>query len=489
VGDDRMDAVPTGPGSVPAASPATVIPSSARRYHIWTIGCQMNTADSQHLATDLERLGYAWTDDAEAADVIVLNTCVVRQQVEDKVGGRLGSLRRVKDARPETVIALMGCLVGHKPSRALAERFPMVDVFIPPSATRPLLDHLRARALETLARDADAAQVTARWALQDDAPGDLVLPERERGRTVAANVPIVYGCNWVCTFCIIPSRRGPERSRPPDEIVAHVCALVAQGVREVTLLGQIVDRYGHDLGEADALCRLLERLDAISGLARIRFLTSHPLFMTPRLLETVARLPKVMEQIEVPVQAGDDGVLRNMKRGYTADDFRRLVADIRTRVPGAAIHTDVIVGFPGETVEQFERTHDLLADLRLDKVHIAKFSARPGTVAAKLLADDVDPVEKERRRKRLDDLQRELCAAINARQLGQAVEVLVDGCDGDRWRGRTRTNKIVFFDDPHPRLGQVIDVVIEWTGPWSMVGRAADAPTGRPAEAIALTPT
>lgn len=483
------------------------------KYHIWTIGCQMNTADSQRLASELERLGYAWTAELEDADVVVLNTCVVRQQAEDRIYGRLGSLRPIKAARPDTVVALMGCLIGHKPPAALARRFPEVDVFIPPSETRPLTDYLRARAVDAAAREIDAAQVSRRWDVQDAVelggvielgdigpsddfgriggidhsgasvrPGDLLLPSHERGRLTSAHVPIVYGCNWVCTFCIIPSRRGPERSRPAEEIEAHVRSLVDQGVREVTLLGQIVDRYGYDWGARDALPRLLERLNGIDGLARIRFLTSHPNFMTDDLLDTVAALPKVMEHIEVPVQAGDDEVLTRMKRGYTVDDYRRLVERIRARIPNVAIHTDIIVGFCGETEAQFQGTFDLLAELKLDKAHIAKFSTRPGTVAAKLLVDDVPAVEKERRRKALDELQQTVCAEITARQLGRTVEVLVERQEGARWQGRTRTNKLVFFEDPRPLAGQLVDVEITWTGPWSMIGQTAGTAPARAAE-------
>ncbi|MFN8422908.1 MAG: tRNA (N6-isopentenyl adenosine(37)-C2)-methylthiotransferase MiaB [Anaerolineae bacterium] len=468
------------------------------KYHIWTIGCQMNTADSQRMASELERIGYRWTEQAEDADVVVLNTCVVRQQAEDKIYGRLGSLRPVKAARPDMVIGLMGCVVGQKPAPAMVRRFPHVDVFIPPSETRPLIDLLTARALDDAARGSEAEQLAARWSLQDgdagagaDGPADddagaIRLPARERTALVSAHVPIIFGCNWVCTFCIIPSRRGRERSRPPEEIEAHARSLVAQGVREITLLGQIVDRYGYDHGVTDGLPRLLERLDAIDGLERIRFLTGHPKFMTDDLLDTVAALPKVMEHIEVPIQAGDDRVLERMKRGYTADDYRRLVGRIRERIPGVAVHTDIIVGFPGETDEQFQATYDILDELKLDKAHIAKFSSRPGTVAAKMMLDDVSPEEKERRRAALDGLQERIVGAMNAAHVGRTVEVLIEGRDRDRWRGRTRTNKLVYVDDRRPLLGRVIEARIEWAGPWSMIGRAIDAPAAPARELIAL---
>jgi len=245
-------------------------------------------------------------------------------------------------------------------------------------------------------------------------------------------------------------------------------------VREITLLGQIVDRYGLDLPGKPSLAALLRRLHEVEGLARIRFLTSHPKWMTDELLDAVAELPKVCEHIEVPVQAGDDAVLAHMRRGYTVDDYRRLVARIRGRIPGASIATDIIVGFPGETEPQFQRTYDLLAELRLDKAHIARYSPRPQTLAARRLPDDVEPEEKERRRKALDDLQAQIVGEINARLLGQAVEVLVEGKKRGRWWGRTRTDKLVFFDDERDWQGQMASVRITWTGPWSLIGEVPD---------------
>ena len=249
-------------------------------------------------------------------------------------------------------------------------------------------------------------------------------------------------------------------------------ALVKQGIKEVTLLGQIVDRYGYDVPDGPRLPDLLRVVHDIEGLERIRFLTSHPLYMTDELLDTVASLPKVCEHIEVPAQAGDDAMLRRMKRGYTVDDYRALIARIRARVPNAGIATDIIVGMPGETEAQFMGTYNLLKELQLDVAHVAMFSPRPNTVAAQW-ADDVPPEEKERRRKAIDDLQAEIVGKINARFLGQTVEVLVEEtlARKQRWKGRTRTNKLVFFeDDARDWKGKLANVRIEWTGPWSMVG-------------------
>lgn len=443
--------------------------ATLKRYYIWTIGCQMNVADSQRLASELEKLGYQPTDRAEAADVIVLNTCVVRQRAEDKVYGRLGSLSHLKERKPEAVIGLMGCLVGMKNPSPLRRRFPFVDVFMPPSEPKPLLEFLKAREFDLTAQQLERQELKRRYQLQDNG---FILPINELGKLVSAYVPIIYGCNHVCTFCIIPYRRGRERSRSVGEIVAEVRSLVTQGVKEVILLGQIVDRYGYDVPDASDLADLLRVIHDIEGVIRIRFLTSHPSYMTDKLLDTVAELPKVCEHIEVPIQAGDDNVLRRMKRGYTVDDYRALIARIREKIPGVSIATDIIVGFPGETEEQFMNTYDLFKELKFDVVHVAKFSPRPNTVAARW-PDDVSPEEKAQRRKLLDDLQAEIAGQINAQLLGQTVEVLVEAQHKGKWKGRTRTNKLVFFEDRSDQLGKLVSVRITWTGPWSMQGELA----------------
>lgn len=424
----------------------------------------MNYADVRRVASELEKVGFRATDQPEQADVLILETCTVRQSAEDKVYGWLTYLKPLKERKPDTVIAVMGCLVGVKGNRALQQRFPFVDVFMPPSSDgKPLLAYLQQHEAYRLEQQA----VAERFAIQD---GDLVLPEHERNRLVSAPVAVVYGCSHACTFCTIPLKRGPERSRPIGEIVQEVRALVRQGVKEVQLLGQIVDRYGKDVPDGPDLSDLLRAVHEVEGLERIRFLTSHPNYMSDRILETVAELPKVCEHIEVPVQAGDDEVLRNMRRGYTADDYRRLIARIRAIIPNVSIATDIIVGFPGETEAQFQRTYDLLAELKLDVAHIAKYSPRPGTVSARRMVDDVPPEEKERRRKALDDLQAQIVAEINSRYLGQTVEVLVEGEHKGKWRGRTRTNKLVFFEDGRDWRGKLAQVSITWTGPWSMQG-------------------
>jgi tRNA-2-methylthio-N6-dimethylallyladenosine synthase len=443
------------------------------KYHIWTEGCQMNVADSQRVASTLERMGMSSSAHAEDADVIVLNTCVVRQSAENKAYGRLYSLKPLKEKRPELVINLMGCMVGIKGYEKLQKRFPFVDVFSPPSDPGPLVAFLTQEESRLLENDA----TQRRFALMDEEPGmdlSLTLPADERGRLVSAHVPVVLGCSHACTFCIIPYRRGIERSRPVDVVLDEVRALVAQGVREVTFLGQIVDRYGKDFVDGPKLVNLLRMANDIDGLERIRFLTSHPNWMTDELLETVAELPKVMPHIEVPVQAGDDQILANMRRGYTAEDYRQLVQKIRTvlngKFPGVSIATDIIVGFPGETEAQFQRTYDLLEELKLDVAHLARYSTRPGTVADRRFKDDVPENEKMRRFRLLEEQQERIAGEIASHYVGERLEVLFEEKVKDRWKGRTSTNKLVFVEAEENLSGKVLPVQVSWAGPWSMQG-------------------
>lgn len=431
----------------------------------------MNDADSRRMAQQLEFAGLTPTHTPEDADVVVLNTCVVRQQAENKAVGKLGAVQAIKDARPGMVIGLMGCMVGMREAPALKKRFPFVDVFMPPSETGPMLDHLeRIGWLEDM-RDEDRRQRDLRDAIQDE---DLPLPALVRGASITANVPVVLGCSHACTFCVIPYRRGAERSRPMADILTEVRGLATQGIKEVMLLGQIVDRYGTDFNDGTTLARLLRETATIQGIDRIRFLTSHPNYMTDEILETVAATPNVCPHLEVAVQAGNNEVLSNMRRGYTHEQFRALVDRIRRIIPDVAIHTDIIVGFPGETHAQYMDTYRLLKDLELDKVHLSKYSVRPKTIAARQMPDDVSHQEKRDRWAELEALQKEILSRKNAPLRGCDVEVLVESRVDDRWYGRTPQGKAVYFDDERDVRGQLVQVRIDWTGPFTMVGRAAD---------------
>jgi len=433
----------------------------------------MNVADSQRVASALERIGLTLTHQADEADVIVLNTCVVRQSAENKAYGRLYSLKPLKEQNPHLVINLMGCLVGVKGHEQLQKRFPFVDVFSPPSDPGPLIAYLTQEDSQQM----EYAETRQRFDLMDEVSDNdfvLLLPAAEQGRLVSAHVPVVIGCSHACTFCIIPYRRGIERSRPANSILAEVQALVAQGVREVTFLGQIVDRYGKDIPNGPSLGGLLRMVHDIDGLERIRFLTSHPGWMTDELLDIVAELPKVMPHIEVPVQAGDDDILEKMRRGYTSEEYRRLIERIRSRLnnrwPGVSIATDIIVGFPGETDIKFQRTYDLLEELKLDVAHLARYSPRPGTVADRQFTDDISEDEKIRRFRLLEEQQERIASGIASRYQGERVEVLFEGKVKGRWKGRTPTNKLVFVESAVDLTGQVRPARITWAGPWSMQG-------------------
>jgi len=430
----------------------------------------MNVADSQRLGSALERLGYEFTGMAEDADVIVLNTCVVRQSAEDKATGRLTSLKPLKTKNPGLVVNLMGCMVGIREPERLRDRFPFVDVFSPPSDPGPLLAYLT----RGEAQEMEATRTADLFAALD---GDI-LPGYERGQTISVNVPIVLGCSHACTFCVIPSKRGAERSRPAEEIITEAHSLVSAGVKEITLLGQIVDRYGKDLPDGSSLSTLIKRLDNIEGLERIRFLTSHPNYFGEELMKTVADLPKVMPHIEIPIQAGSDEILKAMRRGYSQADYRKIIAKIREHIPGCSIATDIIVGFPGEGETLFMETYGLLEDLRMDVAHLARYSPRPGTVSAKRYEDNIPEEEKMRRFRMLEDQQERIVGEINARQLGQAVEVLFENKVKGRWRGRTPTNKLVFVECEEELRGRVLPVTITWTGPWSMQGRVESSERG-----------
>ncbi len=423
----------------------------------------MNVADSRRLARSLENLGCEPAANIDDADIIVLNTCVVRQSAEDKAIGRLSSLKSRKKQNPDLVINLMGCLVGVHGNPALQKRFPWVDVFSAPSDPQPLLDFLANR------QQADQAHSWRQHidSLLDDEFGVAVAGEE---RAVSENLPIVLGCSHACAYCVIPLRRGRERSRDAQRILRDARTFASQGVREIVLLGQIIDRYGLDLPGSPHLPQLLASLSEIPDIKRLRFLTSHPNWMSDELIESVARLPKVMPHIEVPAQAGDDGILLAMRRGYTNQQYRDLVAKLRDRIPGVSIATDIIVGFPGETEAAFQNTYDLLADLRLDVAHLARYSPRPGTYSARELADSVPAEEKMRRFRLLEDLQEGILRELNQPLLGTSVPVLFEYRLKGRWYGRTPTNRIVFTDSEEDLTGMERQVKIDWTGPWSLVG-------------------
>lgn len=490
----------------------TITPPIARgKYHIWTVGCQINQANSQRVQALLDDLG--WEEASmEQANLVVLNTCSVRQAPEEKAHNLLAKLRRAKEERGDLLVTLMGCMIGNqKTIDALTKRYPHVDLFMKVEQADILPRFLEERwtpisgagcleveyAPDVDTGDAsDLAQPIYATSLERGGkrgvlpmaitpkPGERIAHyptqiEQAQGSPVAW-LPIVLGCNKVCTYCIVPYRRGRERSRPVDELVVEARSLVKRGAKEVTLLGQTVESYGLDLLTKPDLADLMTDLSEIDGLERIRFMTSYPRYMTDSMIERMAHLPKVCEHLNIPVQAGDDEMLTRMKRGYTLAEYNERIARVRELWPAISLSTDVIVGFCGETEEQFQNTLDLLAQVRFDVVHVAAYSVRPGTVAARW-EDDVPLAEKKRRLHAVEELQTKIALEINQRYLQKVEEVLIEeeqSAHGrQRWRGRNRTNKLVFFPQPDVegyappiRAGELVHVHIEHVTPWSLQG-------------------
>jgi tRNA-2-methylthio-N6-dimethylallyladenosine synthase len=336
----------------------------------------------------------------------------------------------------------------------LERRFPQVDVFARPQHFQPIMELVEGKP-EDLGGEF--------W------PATYAVPE---GPT--AFVPVVHGCNKFCTYCIVPYRRGREKSRPRDEIVREVAYLAVQGIREVTLLGQTVEAYGHDLDGTPDLGDLMRDLHAIDGLQRVRFLTSYPRDMTHRILEAVAELPRVMESFSLPVQSGSDAVLTSMRRGYARAEFVDKIHEVRALMPGAGITTDVIVGYPGETDAQFQETCDVLEELRFDKVHVAAYSPRPGTIAWRTMPDDVPAGVKAQRLHRIEEIEGRISLEINQRYLGTTQPVLVEGVRNEQPYGRTTTGKLVHLTAP-VRTGEIVDVAIDHAGPFALRGSPVDS--------------
>jgi tRNA-2-methylthio-N6-dimethylallyladenosine synthase len=421
-----------------------------RTFHVWTIGCQMNLADSESLSRQLLAAGYREAPDLERADVAILNTCVVRQTSEDKVYSKLHELRRWKT--PERTIAVTGCIV-RKEGDALRERFPHLDAVVPIGEYQPFLAELEAR--------------------YDYAMGE---PLPAAGRTAISHyVNVIQGCDHNCTFCIVPRVRGREVHAPLPRVLAECRQAVADGAREVVLLGQNVDDY-HDPGGAGGLAALVREVERIPDLRRVRFMTSHPQDLEMELLDVMAASPVVAHELQLPVQSGDDVVLKRMARGYKVERYREIVARARALMPDLGLCTDVIVGFPGESEEQFLNTRRLLEEVEFDVVHLAQYSPRPGTHAGERWADDVPGDEKRRRINDLLALQRQIAGRRTARWLGRTVEVLVEGSDElGRPYGRNRQGKRVVVKRARVEPGELVRVLVEEASAGQLAGPPAAA--------------
>lgn len=479
------------------------------KYHIWTVGCQMNQADSQRIQTILEELGWEETS-MDQANLVVLNTCSVRKAPEEKAHNQLALLKHAKTKRSDLLVALMGCMIGNqKTIDELSKRYPHIDLFMKVEQADILPRFLEERwtpisgagclDIEYMPNDdespvesiqptfATSTITTGKRTVLPMAitpkPGERMAHYPTRIEPAKASptawLPIILGCNKVCTYCIVPYRRGRERSRPVEELVYEARSLVNKGAKELTLLGQTVEAYGLDLPGKPDLADLMTHLSEIDDLERIRFMTSYPRHMTDSMIERMARLPKVCEHLNIPVQAGDDELLKRMKRGYTLDEYREKIQRVRELWPDISLSTDIIVGFCGETEEEFQHTLDLLEEIRFDVVHVAAYSVRPGTVAARW-DDDIPLAEKKRRLHAVEEIQARIALEINQQYLGRIEEVLVEEENTthgrSQWRGRNRANKLVFFPQPDDKsniqTGDLVKVQIDRTTAWSLQGCA-----------------
>jgi tRNA-2-methylthio-N6-dimethylallyladenosine synthase len=419
-------------------------------YKIMTWGCQMNEEDSEQMALYLEGMGYAPVEDAADADVVLLNTCSVRQKPEEKVYSKLGELREMKLNRPDMIVGVCGCMAQVE-SLQIKRRAPFVDLVVGTgniAAIPRLIEQARRNGTSRKGNGLLALDLPPRkGAVVTDIPLRNVL----RKPKLKAHVPIMYGCDKFCTFCIVPFTRGRERSRPTREILEEIRGLALSGTKEVTLLGQTVNSYGKNLAEGRVpFARLLEEISAIRGIQRIRFTSPYPRDFTDELIEAIARLPKVCEHVHLPLQVADDELLERMHRGYTVARYLEIVEKLRSAVPGVAITTDVMLGFPGETDEQFRNTLRFVEEMRFDSAFMFAYSVRPGTKAAEM--DDQVPQDvKIDRLNQLVALQNAITVEINRSHIGQVCEVLVEGRshrDPLKMTGLTRTLKTVNFTVP-----------------------------------------
>lgn len=479
------------------------------KYHIWTVGCQMNLADSQRIQAILDDLGWEETS-MEQANLVVLNTCSVRKAPEEKAHNQLAMLKQAKEKRGDLLVALMGCMIGNqKTIDELSIRYPHIDLFMKVEQADILPRFLEERWTpisgagcldidympdpEDVLPDMSSAPMIAASTLRigrrtvlpmaiTPKPGERIAhyptAVEPTPSSPTAWLPVILGCNKVCTYCIVPYRRGRERSRPINELLAEARTLVSKGAKELTLLGQTVEAYGLDLPAKPDLADLMAHLSEIEGLKRIRFMTSYPRHMTDSMIDRMAHLPKVCEHLNIPVQSGDDAVLKRMKRGYSIDEYREKIQRVRELWPHITLSTDIIVGFCGETEAEFQHTLDLMEEIRFDVVHVAAYSPRPGTVAARW-EDDISLAEKKRRLHAVEEVQTGIALEINQGYLDRVEEVLIEeentSHGRQQWKGRNRANKLVFFPQPAQSdtpltPGAMVNIHIERVTAWSLQG-------------------
>lgn len=431
-----------------------------KKLKILTYGCQMNVAESERMAGQLQKIGYSLTENFDAADLILFNTCCVRATAEDKIYGKIGEVKKYKRQNPALIVGVVGCL-AQKDGENLIKRAPHVD-FVLGTGQRGELINVVKNFESTRRQFVDTSNVSG---LISD---ENILPVR--AGEVSAFVPIMYGCDNFCTYCIVPHVRGRERSRQPAEIISEIRETVGAGFKEITLLGQNVNSYD---GDGKTFPELLRDVDEIPGLERLRFMTSHPKDLSDELIEVIAGGKNICEHIHLPVQYGSDEILRRMNRVYTVEKYLALVEKIRAAIPNISLTTDLIVGFPGETDETFSETLKFLERVRFDMAFTFIYSKRTGTPAADF-PNQVDEETKHRRLEILMELQNKISLEKNLALVGQTVEVLVEGAsktDGNIFSGRTRQNKLVLFEHGAEKIGDLVRVKVEQAQTWLLKGK------------------
>lgn len=465
-------------------------------------GCQMNVSDAERMAGELARIGYVQTDDMAEADLILINTCCVRETAEDHVYGKIGEIKHLKEKKPQLIFGITGCMAQKEAGR-LIERAPHIDFVLGTNKIHELtrvvqdIEQQRGHVVDTAlgaaahrygaakdnaavraergqvlagqgSRLSEADEFTVAYGALDDLAGGPVARQGQ----LSAWVPIMYGCNNFCSYCIVPYVRGRERSRQPEDVVREVAAAVAQGYKEVTLLGQNVNSYGKDHGHAD-FADLLKMVDAVPGIRRVRFMTSHPKDLSDKVIAAIRDGEHLCEHIHLPVQYGSDHVLKAMNRVYTVAQYRALVQRIRAALPEVALTTDLIVGFPGETAADFQQMLAFLQEIRYDSAYTFIYSPRSGTPAADM-PDQVPADVKHARLEQLMAVQNKISAEINAQLLGTVQEIMVEGPsknDAAIWSGRTRTNKLVLFPHADEQPGDFVHIRITQPQTWVLKGK------------------
>lgn len=433
------------------------------KYYIETWGCQMNEEDSEKLSGMLIPMGYKRTTEKENADIIIFNTCCVRENAEQKVDGNIGALKNLKKQKPNLIIAVTGCMMQQEGmAKYIISKFPFVDIIIGTHNAYKFPEYLK----RIQGGDSSIVEI---WDKEEDIVEGIPV---DRESSIKGFVTIMYGCNNFCTYCIVPYVRGRERSRNPEDIINEIKDMVAQGYKEITLLGQNVNSYGKGLSPEINFAELLRRINSIENLERVRFMTSHPKDLSKEVIEVIAEGDKLCEQIHLPVQSGSTNLLNKMNRHYDRQQYLELVKTIKNSIPNVGLSTDIIVGFPGETEEDFAETLSLMEEVKFDLAFTYLYSKRKGTPADEMLEQIPEKVKHERFNRLIEVVNR-ISAEKNKEYAGKIVEVLVEGYsknDESKLTGRTRTGKLVNFEGNHKSIGELVSVQITKAHSFSLIG-------------------